>query len=114
MVGDLQLGHGGGQLAGAVRAEGVVVLGPEVGQLRLDDLAQLAPSAGDERDVGALGGVAGHGGAGADGLVVGVGVNQQQAALGKLDGHALHPMHALRQPADHRGSAVGPARDALR
>jgi hypothetical protein len=65
------------------------------------DLALLAEGAGDERDVVPGGGVAGHRGAGADRLVVRVGVHEQDPA-GRLNNHAA--TLRTRRPADAGGT----------
>ena len=53
-------------------------------ELGHQDLAALTGGAGDQGDAGALGGVLRHRRAGADRLVVGVGVHQQQPSVGGL------------------------------
>ena len=90
VVGDAERGARGGQLGDAVPAELVGLGGGELGQRRHVDLALLAERAGHQRDVRAVGGVVGHRRAGADRLVVGVRVDQQQAAVGqhRHDGHS--------------------------
>ena len=80
VVRDAQGLHRGGQLTGAVRAEGVVAVRRESGQLGRDDLALLAECAGHQGDLRALGRVLGHGHAVVDRLVVGVRMHQQQPA----------------------------------
>ena len=82
VVGDPQRGHGGGELAAAVLAEPVLAVGGEVLQLGDQDLAHLAAGAGHQGDPAALGDVLRHRGALADRLVVGVGVDEQQALVG--------------------------------
>ena len=78
VVGHAERGAGGRQLAGTVLSQPVAAAGGQIRQLRRDDLTQLPAGAGDQRDAGALRGVGGHGRAGADRLVVRMGVNQQQ------------------------------------
>ena len=78
MVGHAERGAGGRQLAGPVLPQPVAVAVGQIRQFRRDDLPQFAAGAGDQGDGGALRGVGGHGRAGADRLVVGVGVDQQQ------------------------------------
>ncbi|CAM5660512.1 hypothetical protein SGLAM104S_05137 [Streptomyces glaucescens] len=86
-VGDAQLGHGGGQLAQAVRAEGGA---GEMRERGRDDLATLTEGAGDQGHLGTLGRVPGHGGAVVDRLVVRVRVHQQQTPGGQVR-HGTHP-----------------------
>ena len=62
-------------------AEGVLLVGGQVRQLGQEDLALLAEGAGHEGDLGAVGDVLGHGGAGADALVIGMGMHEEQAAI---------------------------------
>jgi hypothetical protein len=83
VVGDAEGGHGVLDLGTPVLAEAVLLVGREVGQLGDEDLAHLPRGAGDAGDLAALGDVLGHGGAVADGLVVGVGVHEQEA-LGRV------------------------------
>ena len=80
VVGHPELDHRGRELDLAVRPELVVGSGGELGEGGDEHLALLAAGAGDERDGGTLGGVPGHGHAGADRLVVRVGVDEQEAA----------------------------------
>ncbi len=80
-VGHPEFPHRRGQLALAVRAQLVLRLRGEVGQVRQQDLTLLAPGAGDQRDGRPLGGVPGHGHPGPDRLVVGMGVDEKQAAV---------------------------------
>jgi hypothetical protein len=80
VVGHAERLHGRGQLTHPVLAEAVLAVGGQVLELGHQHLALLTQGAGDERDQHALGRVAGHRGAGADGLVVGVRMDQQQPA----------------------------------
>lgn len=80
VVRDAQGLHRGGQLAGAVRAEGVVTVRREMRELGRDDLALLAERAGHQGDQRTFGRVLGHGHAVDDRLVVGVRMHQQQPA----------------------------------
>ena len=73
-------GAGGVEFPDPVLAEQVTALRAQVGQVSRDDLTQLAQGAGDQRHRDASGRVPGHGGAGLDRFVVGVGVHQQQPA----------------------------------
>jgi len=75
-----QLGHRVGQLGLAMLAERVLLVGSQVRELGKEDLALLAERAGDEGDLGALRHVLRHRRTGADALVVGVGMDQQQAS----------------------------------
>jgi len=59
-----------------------VLIGSQVLQLRHQDLTLLTESAGDERDLDAVGRVFGHGRPCSDGLVIGMGMNEEQAAIG--------------------------------
>ncbi len=86
MVGDADGGHRRRQLADAVPAELVGLVGGQAGQLGHEDLALLAQRAGQQGDVRALGDVAGHGGPVVDRLVVGVGVHEEQSTVRR--GHA--------------------------
>jgi hypothetical protein len=61
-----------------MRTEGIVAL--QVPQVGRDHLALLTERAGHQRDLGAFGGVPGEGGSGPQGLVVRVGVDDQQPA----------------------------------
>src|SRR5262249_4088725 len=72
----------GVELADAVPTELVSLDGGEPGQGRHVDLALLTEGAGDERHVGSGGRVAGHRRPGADRLVVGVRVHEQDAPPG--------------------------------
>ena len=78
VVGDAERLHRVGDLAASVLAEPVLLVGGEVLQLGDQDLAHLTGGAGDQGDPAALGDVAGHRGALADRLVVGVGVDEEQ------------------------------------
>jgi hypothetical protein len=82
---------GGLQLGQPVPAELVRLGRRELGQRRHVYLALLAERAGDQRDVGAGGGVVGHGRAGTDGLVVRMGVHEHDPP-GLADSHR----HTLR------------------
>ena len=70
------------QLPDPVAAELVGLVGGELLELRDEHLALLAQRAGEQRDRGALGDVAGHRGPVVDRLVVGMGVHEQHAAVG--------------------------------
>ncbi len=87
----------GGKLA-AVLAQAAVALGREVLEVGHDDLAELAGRARHQGDATPLGDVAGHRGALTDGLVVGVGVDQQQA-LGRKVAHASTVVPGTDAPA---------------
>ena len=103
VVGDAQRGAGGRELADPVAAELVRGVGGEQRQLGRDDLALLAERARHEGDRRVrVGGVAGHGAAGRQRLVVGMGVHQQQPAA-RGGRHAAQPM---RHP---NGGCAGPA-----
>ena len=91
------IAHRGGELLAAVGPEGVVALGREVGQLRDQHLPHLTGSAGDQRDAGPRVDVLRHRGAVVDGLVVGVGVDQQQPPVVRL-GHAPSLLGSPRVP----------------
>ena len=82
VVGDAELGHRRRQLADAMLAQPVLMLGREMGQLRHQDLALFPERAGDERDMRSLGRVPSHGDAVADRLVVGMRVDEKQAPIG--------------------------------
>ena len=71
-------GHRATQLVAAELAEGVLVVGVEVGELLRDDLALLAEGAREDVDLVARGDVVGDGDAGRQHLVVGVGVHEEQ------------------------------------
>ena len=96
VVGDAEDLHRGLELADAIRAEPVVLVGGEVLDLGHQDLALLAGRARDERDLHALGDVARHGGAVADALVVRMRVHEQDPAV--VQGHVarLRPAERLR------------------
>lgn len=79
MVRDADLGQRDGDLALAVSSQ---LPGREVRPVGYEDLAQLAQGAGDERHLGALGDVARHGRGGLARLVVGVGMDKQEASVG--------------------------------
>ena len=87
VIGDAERGAGGLEFPDPVLAEQVTAAGGQVGQVRRDDLAQLAQRAGDQRHRDARRRVPGHGGAGLDRFVVGVGVHQQQPAPGLGGAH---------------------------
>ena len=81
MVGDAELLHRDLDLAAAVLPETVVAVGGQVLQVGHQDLAHLAGRAGDQGDPAALRDVLRHRGAVVDGLVVGVGVDQEEPVL---------------------------------
>ena len=87
VVADAERLHRGGQLVDPVPAELVLLVGGEVRELGDEHLALLAQGAGDQGDLGALGGVARHRRAVADRLVVGVGVHEQQPPVGVEGAH---------------------------
>ena len=76
MVGDAEGGAGGGEFPDPVLAQPVTAAVSQVGQPGRDDLPQFAQRAGDQRDRDAFRHVPGHGRAGTDGFVIGVGVHQ--------------------------------------
>ncbi len=80
MIGDAQLGHRVGELGAPVLTEPVLLIGGQMGQLGHQDLAHLPRGAGDQRDGGTFGDVFRHRGALVDGLVIGMGVHQEQPA----------------------------------
>lgn len=80
-VGDPERTHRAGKLGLAVVAEGILLIGCEVGELLEEHLALLAEGAGDERDLRALAHVFGHGRARADRFVVGVGVHEEKSSI---------------------------------
>ena len=84
VVGDAEDLHRLVELAATVIAQAALLLEGQVRQRRDEHLAHLTRGAGDEGDADALVDVAGHGGAGADALVVGVGVDEQDAAVGHV------------------------------
>ena len=88
MVGDAEDLHRVGDLAAAVLAEAVLLVGREVLELGDQDLAHLAGRAGHQRDAAPLGDVLRHRGAVADALVVGVGVHEQEALVSR---HVVNP-----------------------
>src|SRR5690606_29372429 len=69
------------QFPDPVLPETVLLVGRQVTQVLGDDLALLTQRAGDQTDVGALGGVFGHGRPGPDGLVVRMGMDEQDPRL---------------------------------
>ena len=75
------------QLVATELAEGVLVVGVEVRQLGRDDLALLAEGAGEHVDLVAGGDVVGDGHARGQQLVVGVGVDEEEAPA-----HRVTPM----------------------
>ena len=79
----------------AVRAQAVLLLGGQVGDVGGEDLTLFAGRAGHQRHVRALGCVARHGGAGEDRLVVRVGVDEQHPPVGSL-GVGAHSTNASR------------------
>ena len=113
VVGDAQLGHGIGELTDAVPAEPVVAMGGEMLEIGDEDLALLAQRARDQRDLGPFGGVARHGGAVGDGLVVGMGVDEHQAPVRTCFCHARQPRTKARHATSpgvvivHQGPAPG-------
>jgi hypothetical protein len=68
-------------LAAPVLAEAALLVVRQVRQVGHEDLAHLAGGAGDEGDADAVVDVAGHRGAVVDALVVGVGVDEEEAAI---------------------------------
>lgn len=87
VVGHTEGVHRAGKFDLPMLAESVLEMGRAVGVIVKDDLTLFAQGARDERDVGTLGRVLGHGGAGADRFVVGVGVHEQETAFGRDDSH---------------------------
>ena len=82
VVGDAELRHRRGQLAAPVLAEGVRPGRRRGATSSGSRISPFSPSgAGHEGDLRALGDVLGHGRARADALVVGVGVDEQQAVI---------------------------------
>jgi hypothetical protein len=79
VVGHAELGAGRVQLADAVLPQPAAVAFGQVGQRRRDDLTEFAQRASDQRDLRSFGGIPGHRRPGADRLVIGVRVHQQQA-----------------------------------
>ena len=77
-LGDVLMAQGRYNEAASVLAEPVLLVGGEVLELGHQDLAHLAGGAGDQGDAATLRDVLGHRRALADGLVVGVGVDEQQ------------------------------------
>ena len=86
VVGHAHRGAGRLQLGDPVPAELVGLVGGEPGQLRNEDLTLLAEGAGHQGDVCPGGGVVGHGGAGADRLVVRVRVHENHPSGGTRGG----------------------------
>ncbi|MSW44289.1 MAG: prolyl oligopeptidase family serine peptidase, partial [Actinobacteria bacterium] len=80
-VGDTEGAHRACELGLAVVAEGILLIGREVGELLEEHLALLAQGAGDKRDLRTLARVLGHGRAGADRFVVGVGVHEEESSI---------------------------------
>jgi hypothetical protein len=74
-------------LAEPERAQRVALRALKVGQLRWDDLALLTKGAGEDVHLVAQGDVMGHGDAARQGLVVRMGMDEQQAAPGGGIGH---------------------------
>ena len=79
---DSEQAHRLGEFAVAMVAEAVLLVGRQVLQPGDEDLALLTQGAGDERDADPLVDVAGHGDAGADRLVVGVGMHEEDPPVG--------------------------------
>ena len=86
-----------------VGPEAVLLVGGEVGQLGHEHLAHLAGGAGHQRDAAPLLDVARHRGAVVDRLVVGVGVDQQQALVGRV-GHGTSLRSQQRAQLGEEGS----------
>ena len=84
MVGHAEDLHRLVELVAAVLAEPALLLVREVAQVGDEHLAHLAGRAGHEGDADALVDVAGHRGAVADALVVGVGVDEQHVLGGRV------------------------------
>ena len=82
VVGDAELLHGVVELAAPVLAQPVLAVGGEVLELGHQDLAHLTGGARDQGDAAAHGDVLRHRRAVLDRLVVGVGVDEQQALVG--------------------------------
>jgi hypothetical protein len=80
-VADPQRGHRAPQLPDPVAAELVGLVGGQLGELGDQHLTLLAQGAGEQGDRRPLGDVARHGGAAVDRLVVGMGVDQQEALI---------------------------------
>ena len=90
MVGDAELLHRVVELAAPVLAEPVVAVGGEVLELGHQDLAHLPGRAGDQGDAAAHGDVLRHRRAVLDRLVVGVGVDEEDALVG-YGSHGFEP-----------------------
>lgn len=106
VVGDAERGAGGGQLGDPPTAELVGLGRGELGERRHVDLALLAEGAGHQGDVSAGGGVVRHRRAGADGLVVGVRVDQQEAAV-RQRRHAGHSIRRFSSADPDASAQVG-------
>ncbi len=98
VIGDAERPAGRGQLADPMVAEAAVGIPGQVRECGRYDLAQLPQGAGDERHLRALGRVFGHRGAGANGLVVRMRVDQQQAP-GVRFAHIREPTDCQRRQA---------------
>ncbi|GAB3561089.1 hypothetical protein GCM10027344_15060 [Spelaeicoccus albus] len=98
-----ELGHGPGELLETSGCELVVAVGAQMFEFGDDDLTEFAQGAGDERDAVALRGISRHGGAGGARLVVGVGMNEHQSALGA--GIVSHPTMIVTPQVADEGQA---------
>ena len=78
MVGHAKGRAGSGELADPVLPQAAIAVGGEVRVLGRDDLAELAQGAGDQRDRSTLRRVLGYRRAGADRLVIRMGVHEQE------------------------------------
>jgi hypothetical protein len=78
VAGDAENGAGGIELESAPVGQGLAR-----GQKPLGDLAEFPASGRDEDDPVAVGGQSGHGAGGGDGLVVGVGVEEDGGGHGR-------------------------------
>ena len=109
VVGDAELLHRVVELAAPVLAQPVLAVGGEVLELGHQDLAHLTGGAGDQGDAAAHGDVLRHRRAVLDRLVVGVGVDQEQA----LVGYGSHGS-SLGRPPDRSGGTGGRGRASRR
>jgi hypothetical protein len=82
MISDTEHLHGLREFPNPMLAKSVVLIGSQMFQLRDKDLALLAECAGHQRDLHAVRRVLGHRGSRTDGLVIGMGMNKEQAAIG--------------------------------
>jgi hypothetical protein len=95
MVVYAQDSHRVGQFTNAVLTKAVCVVSCEMLKLGNEDLPFLAERAGNERDLGAIGRVLGHGRSGTDGFIVGMGVHKEHPSIA-----VCHAGHGVRLLAD--------------